>query len=120
MNCARCKVEKDISEFRIIKGRNNKPHSYCKPCEKAYKGEWKTKRRRAAGIPKKVFKTEMIVEPGIYRCRKCDAEKPESDFAPSALRPRGWGWCRSCFTKHVRPGNCSVRIATGPRARKTR
>jgi len=39
--CTKCKEQKSLDEFRLRKDNRN---SWCKPCEKAYKKEWDTKR----------------------------------------------------------------------------
>lgn len=105
MRCKRCHVEKDIAQFQASELRPNKGSQWCRDCVREYKRVWKEKRRRAAGVPKKVFKSDLQVAAGVYRCLRCLIAKPLADFSASAMKPKGRAWCRPCVTEHVRPGN---------------
>jgi hypothetical protein len=110
LRCKRCHAEKDITQFQESELRPVRGSQWCRDCVREYKRVWREKRRRASGIPKKVFKKDLMVSPGVYRCTRCNEAKPKSKFPPSALKPRGRAWCSACIADHVRPGNAGRAI----------
>lgn len=50
--CAKCKQEKDIIEFRNIKG-TDRYFSYCKECQKAYMKDYYKKHKFSTKIKRK-------------------------------------------------------------------
>lgn len=104
IKCKRCGVDSPADAFAKSELRPSRGSQWCRPCVTEYKRAWKEKNRRAAGIPKKVFKKDLEVYPGVFRCLSCSQEKQRSDFSKSSLEPRGRAWCRACVTAHVRVG----------------
>jgi hypothetical protein len=97
--CARCKVEKPVSEFRLKK--NGRPISYCHPCSREYQREWQRanpelvreqKRRYREEHPEEVREAKRLqyqrdLEKAREYQRKRRIENPEA-FAKYAERKR--------------------------------
>lgn len=87
--CARCKVEKALSDFRLKK--NGRPVPYCHPCERDYQREWRKanpaqvrehKRRYREEHPEEVREAKRLqyqkdLERSREHQRKRRAENPE-------------------------------------------
>lgn len=62
--CTKCKVEKDVSEFRLRKGH---PRSWCRACEKARDAEYKAENRELLRGKEAARRSEMGDGYAAYR-----------------------------------------------------
>lgn len=120
--CPRCKVEKQLSEYRYQGYHRNKqrlvPSAYCKPCEKERKREWEREnkdwvnaRARERHAP---FKKYRGIAGVTKVCGKCGIEKPLDEFYDRKPTPR-WK-----TTKRSECKNCSHQENTKRPIRKKR
>jgi hypothetical protein len=98
--CAACGERKPVEEFslRAGKGRHKGtkvPHSWCKPCVRAY-----DKKRKGTGDKIGAPITNPVID-GKKRCPTCGVTKPVEDFAKDSKSRTGYqSRCKACAKAH--------------------
>lgn len=88
--CSKCKTEKDLSQFRLVKSRHGKisPHSYCDDCRKA------DKRARSGFKPKE---EHINFENQTKKCSLCSEWKSFTEYDKSSSSAGGvFSQCKCC------------------------
>lgn len=86
--CSICNIQKELSEFHLLKNGINGKHSQCKECRKKYN----------QGI--KIMKNNDKQ----MKCDKCNIIKPLSEFYKDSSKSTGSrNECIDCFTTKIEP-----------------
>lgn len=98
--CSKCKVEKLLSEFNVMKKSPDGLQYICRACQSKYVSKWQNER-----------KAENQSEfPTKKKCQDCGLEKPVSQFGKRSLaKDKLMHVCLPCWRVYVKNAQSRMR-----------